>query len=258
MKTIPVSVLITGLLLPSVCLAQSGERPAGPPRGERGEMTERRGQGGGFMAAWRMADRDGDGTISQEEFEAMPRVRNLPEDKRAQLFKRLDKSGDGKLSREELGRFGKPPDGQDPPMKRLWELDADQSGGVSYEEFKAGGFFKKLPPEKQEMVFKRLDTDGDGVISPKDRPETPFKRADGKRGPKSERSMDDDNGPSEKPGQINKKLDLDGDGSVSFEEFRLGPAMKGLSEDQQEDRFELLDRNGDQKISPEDSPPAGK
>lgn len=184
----------------------------------------------------------------------MPRVRNLPEDKRAHLFKRLDKNSDGQLSREELGRFGKPPEGHGPPMKRLWELDADQSGGISFEEFKVGGLFKKLPPDKQELVFKRLDTDGDGVISPKDRPET-FKRPDGKRGPKSERAMDDD-GPSGKAGPINQKLDLDGDGALSFEEFRLSPAMRGLTEDQQEDRFELLDQNGDRKISPEDAPPA--
>jgi Ca2+-binding EF-hand superfamily protein len=210
------------------------------------------------MAAWKTADADGDGTISQEEFEAMPRVRNLPEDKRVHLFKRLDKSGDGKLSREELGRLGKSPDGDGPPMKRLWELDVDKSGGVSYQEFKTGGFFKKLPPEKQEMVFKRLDTDGDGVISPKDRPDAPFKKSDGRRGQKAERAMNDGNGPADKPGEINKKLDLNGDGALSFDEFRVGPAMKGLSEDQQEDRFELLDRNGDGKISPEDIPPAGE
>lgn len=254
MKTIPVCVLITGLLLPAVCLAQPAGRPDSPPRGGKGE---RRVPGGDFMQAWKTADADGDGTISQAEFEAMPRVRNLPEDKRADLFKRLDKNSDGKLSHAELGRLGKPADGHGPPMKRLWELDADQSGGISFEEFKAGGFFKKLPPDKQEIVFKRLDTDGDGVISPKDRPDSSFKRADGKRGPKSERSLDDDE-PSGKPGQISKKLDSDGDGALSFAEFLLGPAMKDLTEDQQEDRFELLDQNGDGKISPEDAPPAKK
>lgn len=232
-------------------MAQPDARPQGPPRGEKGE---RRGPGGAFMEAWKTADTDGDGTISQEEFDAMPRVMNLPEDKRMHLFKRLDKNGDGKLSRDELGRFGKPPDGHGPPMKRLWELDADKSGGISFEEFKVGGFFKKLPPDKQEIVFKRLDTDGDGFITPKDRPQS-FKRPDGRRGPKPEREMEG-GGPAGKPGQISKQLDLDGDGALSFDEFRLGPAMKGLTEDEQEDRFELLDQNGDGKISPEDAPPA--
>jgi hypothetical protein len=59
----------------------------------------------------------------------------------------------------------------------------------------------------------------------------------------------------EKPQGINRKLDANGDGALSFEEFRAGPAMKDLTEDQQEDRFELLDRNKDLKLGPEDFPP---
>jgi Ca2+-binding EF-hand superfamily protein len=82
------------------------------------------------------------------------------------------------------------------------------------------------------------------VITPKDKPQ-PFKR------PKKE-----DGGPQEKgPDGINRKLDTNGDGALSFEEFRAGPAMKDLSEDAQEERFEALDRNDDLKISPEDFPP---
>jgi Ca2+-binding EF-hand superfamily protein len=185
----------------------------------------------------------------------MPRVQKLPDEKRDQLFTRLDKDQDGRLSRAELVRFGKPREGQpEPPMKRLWELDSDQSGGISFEELKAGPLFMKLPPEKQQAVFDRLDTDGDGVITPKDRPEPPFKRPDGK--PRPHRPGAPPPGDGGAPGQINRKLDVNGDGSLSFEEFRAGPAVKDLSEDEQEDRFELLDTNGDQKLSPEDLPPA--
>jgi Ca2+-binding EF-hand superfamily protein len=104
----------------------------------------------------------------------MPRIANLPVEKRAEIFSRLDKDNDGSLSRKELGRFGRPHD--DHPMKRLWELDADKSGGISFDEFKSGQIFQKLPAEKQARIFKRLDTDGDGFITPKDRPEPPFKR----------------------------------------------------------------------------------
>lgn len=245
MKTIPVSFLIAGMLLPAVCLAQPPEPPMDPPADQKGE---RRGPQRPLMEA---SDTDKDGFISKTEFDAMPRIQKLPQEKSQNLFKRLDKDTDGKLSREELAPLGKPRDGKDAPMKRLWELDSDKSGGISLEEFKAGQLFMKLPPEKQQEVFRRLDTDGDGVISPKDRPVHPFKNPDGKPHSKRGDGERPEDGP---PDQINRKLDLNGDGALSFEEFRTGPAVRNLTEDQQEDRFEMLDRNKDHKISPEDIP----
>ncbi|MEO5917410.1 MAG: EF-hand domain-containing protein [Luteolibacter sp.] len=253
MKTIPVSFLVAGMLLPVVCLAQPPEPPQGPPPGEEGPHG---GPPNPFIEAWKNADTDHDGFISKAEFDAMPRIQNLPEEKRGNIFKRLDKDGDGKLSRDEIMKFGRPHDG--PPMKRLWELDVDKSGGVSLEEFKQGDFFKKLPPEKQAEVFHRLDTDGDGLITPKDRPEPPFKGGPPGKHPKGpeggRRGEGDDDGPGN-PEKLFKKLDTNADGSLSFEEFRVGPWVKDLTEDEQEDRFEKLDTNGDHKISPEDLPP---
>lgn len=239
MKTIPVSSLVLGLLLPAVCFAQAPKDP--PKNGGQGKHEGDR----PFVEAWKRADVDRDGFISKEEFGLMPRLQKLPEEKRTMLFVRIDKDGDGKLGRDELAQLaGLRDGGVEQPEKRLWELDVDRSGGISFEELKAGSIFKKLSPEKQQKLFARLDTDGDGVITPQDRPEPPFKHPDGGRPPIGER-----------PEQINRKLDVNGDGSLSFEEFRAGPAVKNLTEDQQEDRFELLDRNNDQKISPEDFPP---
>lgn len=254
MKTTSSFLVIASLLLPALCLAEPENDKPGPPSDQKGP---RHGPPGPPMELWKKADTDHDGFISKVEFDAMPRVQNLPDEKRANLFARLDKDGDAKLSREELGSIGRGREGADGHrMQRLWELDTDKSGGISFEEFKLGEFFKKLPPERQQAVFKRLDTNGDGVISPSDHPEPPFKHPTGNRG-----SIDcggpraDGEGPSNEPGHLNKKLDTNGDGALSFEEFRLGPAVKNLTEDQQEDRFELLDRNHDQKISPEDFPP---
>lgn len=227
------------------------DTPKRPPHDEkRGHQRPDR----PFVETWKAADTDNDGFISKDEFARMPRIQNLPEEKRGNLFARLDKDNDGKLSREELIHFAKPRDGEhEPHFKRLWELDSDKSGGISLDEFKAGQLFMKLSPEKQQAVFGRLDTDGDGVITPKDRPEPPFKRPDGKQRPN--RPEGEPPGRESGPEQINRKLDVNGDGSLSFDEFRAGPAVNNLTEDEQEDRFELLDRNGDLKISPEDFPP---
>lgn len=256
MKTIPVSLVLAGSMLTAWSLpappdeSQPGEAPMaaekrpGPPDGER--RFKRQGGGAEF---WKRADKDGDGFVSKEEFFALERVSKLPEEKREKIFERLDKDGDGKLSKEELTKFGDgPPNG----FPRLPELDVDHSGGVSFEEFKASDFVKKLPPEGQEALFKRLDRDGDGQITPKDRPAEPPHR-EGREG--RDGRDGEGGGPDGGLRQTLRTLDANGDGAVTFEEFQKAPFAEKIGEDALEKRFEKLDRNGDKKLTAEDAPP---
>src|ERR1035437_6243334 len=163
MKTIPVSLIVAGMLVPLVAIAQA-ERDVARPAPGQGD--NKRGQRRPFEEVWKAADKDHDGFLSQEEFDAMPRIQKLPDEQRQRIFKRLDKNGDGKLSREELAPMAQPHGGQGPPIPHLWELDVDKSGGISLEEFKASPMIKKLPEEKQLELFHRLDTNHYGGVNP--------------------------------------------------------------------------------------------
>lgn len=222
MKTIPVSLIIAGIFMPLASQAQ----PQGGP--DRQGFGRKGGEARPFPDLWKAADSDQDGFISREEFAAMPRVRNLPEEKRSHLFERLDKDGDGRIGRDEIARLGRQQDGKRPPFQRLWELDTDRSGGVSFAEFKKGKLFMKLPPERQMEVFKRLDTDGDGQITAKDRPQAPrprdFDKPRGKRPPGP--PMDGRGRPGgapDRPGMERPGMPLGGSPATPEKERKRGP-----------------------------------
>lgn len=287
MKAISVSVVLAGLMIPAAIVSAQPEMDGLPekkgpdareegPKGEAGPKREGGPRERRFGKGWREADADNSGTISREEFNNLPRIQKLPEEKRDNIFNRVDKDKDGVLSEEELKMMMRPPHEGREAMMRFRELDTDNSGGVSLEELKAGELFKKLPAEKQEALFARLDTDGDGQITVKDRPGPPRDGPgrpdrpgkpdrDGKPDrPEKEGRPDKDgrNGrpdkPSRDPRQMLKDLDEDQDGSVSFEEFRKAPPQRNLGEDEQEDRFEALDKNHDKKLDEADFPASPK
>lgn len=197
---------------------------------------------------WKKADANGDGGVDFAEFSKLPRIAKLDEEKQKKLFARFDKNGDAKLEKHEMPRFGRPPHGRGP--EQLFQLDADKSGGVSFEEFQKGEFFKKLPEARQKKIFSHLDTDGDGQITRKDKPPGP------------PRGMGKPRGPEMRPGAglaaLIDHLDTNGDKAVSFEEYCKAPRHQQWSEDEQEDRFEKLDQNGDKKLTRDDFPKAEK
>lgn len=289
MKSLPIRNLIAGLMIPAALAgaqpAMDGEkRGEKPPSREDGPEKGREPRERGLGKGWKEADADNSGTLTKEEFANLPRLQKLPEEKRSKIFERLDKDQDGSLSEEELKALMRPPhEAGRAAMMKFRELDTDGSGGVSLEEMKAGELFKKLPPDKLEALFARLDTDKDGEITIKDKP--PGMRDGPGRPDKPERGGRPDRGGREgEPGEgddrpregrpdrpprdfhrMLKDLDVDQDGEVTFAEFRKAPHIAELGEDEQEDRFESLDKNGDKKLNgadftppPPKNPPEGK
>ena len=273
MKPISFPMILAGLVIPAAMVGAQPEdggerRPPGGPGMEEGK--EGRGRERHFGRGWREADADNSGTLTREEFNTLPRIQKLPEEKRDKIFARFDKDQDGILSAEELKVMMQRPSsgGARAAMMRFRELDTDKSGGVSLAELKAGELFKKLPVEKQEALFARLDTDGDGEITIKDkppgprdgpgrpgrpdRPDRPDK--EGREGRPDKGGKDGDGRPPRDPRRMLKDLDENGDGAVSFDEFRKAPSVRDLGEDEQEDRFEALDKNGDKKLDEADFP----
>lgn len=116
-------------------------------------------------------DRDSDGMITKREFFASPRIEQLSEEQRNALFVRLDRNKDGSISSEEIRVLRQQAERR--AMDDFRKLDVDKNGSVNFEEFCKGKFISKLPVEKRHQIFKRMDTDGNGVIDSADRPKRP-------------------------------------------------------------------------------------
>lgn len=209
--------------------------------GIQADEMKSRGHGGGAGGERRRPmwlgemDRNRDGAISFEEFRRGRMIARLPEPKQREMFERMDRDGNGRIDRADR------PEGFHGGMPRLAELDSDQSGGVSFEEFSAGEMAARLSEKQRRAMFDRFDRNGDGQLRP-----------------------DDSRGPGQRPGRGGHAgagfngLDEDGDKTLSFDEFRKAPWIRDLDEDAQEGRFDEIDRDGDLKLTPAELEAAAK
>ena len=237
MKTIPVSLIFFAILSAHVA-AEPAPRVKPDAKPNAKNLKHQGGNGGGER--WKSADTNADGMVSYEEFGNMPRIVALPEERRRAVFKRLDRNGDAMLQKVEIWkdpRMETGSGGKEMGRNQLWQLDADQSRSISYAEFSAGRMIAKLPEQRRKAMFDRLDTDHSGEISESDKPVHPPKSNKAAKGRKSDARTDI------------WSLDSNKDAAISFDEFCKGRTYALLSEDEQEDRFEALDKNKDLVIT---------
>lgn len=98
---------------------------------------------------------------------------------------------------EEAPKEPKKPGKTPPDLEAVFKkLDADSSGSLSLEEFKASGRAKENP-EKAEEIFKKIDKDGNGSLSLEEFKTHRPPHKDGKGGPGGP-------GKPEKPGKPGK------------------------------------------------------
>lgn len=131
-------------------------------------VQEKPGKAGGKKGLFRRMDKNGDGEVTKDEFFAVRRMAKIPEERRERFYGRLDKNDDGVLTRRELRDMRK--DRRKKVRQELRRLDADGSGGVDFPEFQEGEMWSRFPEERQRRIFDRMDRNGDGELSPKDRP----------------------------------------------------------------------------------------
>ncbi|MDP3409640.1 EF-hand domain-containing protein [Bosea sp. (in: a-proteobacteria)] len=150
------------------------------------------------------------------------------------------------------GGFRPPP--QKPPS--FESVDTDSSGGLSIEEFKAGGP-KGANSSKSEELFKAIDSDSNGSVTKEEQDAFKTKAEQAQQqlqsflfglqaGGQSESSSDE----SEEETDIFAQLDANSDGSVAKDEF-LSAFSSGTSSssDLLSKLFDAIDTSSDGSIS---------
>lgn len=142
------------------------EMKGGPPRG---------GPRGG-MPPLEEYDKDRDGKLNFEEFLSLPFVVKLPEEKKKEVFDRMDRDKDGFLTPKDRpprpfdGEPGRPGGKGHHPMEMVRELDGDGDGALSFAEFAKAPWLKGKSEDLQEDEFEKLDRNQDLKLDASDFP----------------------------------------------------------------------------------------
>lgn len=120
-------------------------------------------------------------------------------------------------------------------LEMFKRMDKDHDGKITKAEFLANPRFEQIPEEKRDMMFARLDRNGDEVI---DREEIRAMQQDAER-----RAREQFRG-----------LDVDKSGGLNFEEFSKGEFFAKLPEEKRRQIFGRMDTDGNGEINADDHP----
>lgn len=121
------------------------------------------------------------------------------------------------------------------PEDMFKRMDRDGDGKISKREFFASPRMERLPEEKREAFFARLDRDGNDFLTGE---EIRAMRQD------AERRMREDF----------RKLDSDNSGGLSYEEYSKGEFASKLPEEKRRQIFTRMDTDGSGEINAADKP----
>ena len=121
------------------------------------------------------------------------------------------------------------------PDEMFRHMDRDGAGKISMREFFASPRMERLPEEKRQAIFGRLDRNGDGFL-----------------GIEEIRAMRHDAERHAREGF--RKLDTDKSGGLSFAEFSEGEMFSKLPEEKRRQIFARMDTDGSGEIDAADRP----
>jgi len=194
---------------------------------------------------WKAADADKDGRLTPDEFKAHCGTVGVTPENAARLFPQVDKDGDGSISEDEyrnvfgvdLAEFKKRARKKwGTPEESFKAMDANGDGEISPDEFVEACKQLNIPPERAEILFDELDADSSGGITPEE-----WEASMGLSKQDLQRTIIDKLG---KPSDAFKKLDADGDGKITAKELEEALKDAGMTAEEAKEIAAAMDEDG--------------